>query len=735
MTRDAPAACSAGEQGTTEIREDAMQRLMLYLLVIAALMITTAASAKAEEGKTAPVAALASGGEQTPYVLTGITVTATKTDVPANQSPFTTYTVDRKNIESQPDYFRGNFGPLIQDLPGVMVQETTFKSQPWITLRGTGDFNARTLYMIDGIPVGSSQGFTNAIYRDDIERVDVVMGPSSALYGANASGGVVNIITRQGTPGMGATVSYSYGTFNTNRPRASFGEVVSKGGNKFNYYFSYSGDYSDGYENIPVDNALRIYSKASNFLSTATPESAGYSDNHLTGKAGWTGPNGASLVVAYNYLNQRIKGGQPNLIPLDNGDTGVGHVRFQLPYADFGKVTFTGGYQDWDRPAKTNTGISLSGRTLRYNYAPNYSQDSRVTRYPLELQNDLYLGKNNVLTTGMYFVRERIASESDIWTTGAFKSASSYTQEQKALYVQDQAFFFDKRLSLLAGVRYDQWKTYDIYDSSSTNKNPAGFDDSTTTYRGGAKFQIDGHLAVKSSVGTAYYPGLPTWYFQNVNTGTTWREPNPNMKPEKTWMVDLGLEGDYPSTGTKFSITGYSGIIRDTVSGRYDPHPTLPGVSIIRYSNVGRVEIYGVETLIDQKIMEHLSAFLSLTFNHSSIVRDPVNQGNQLAFSPSFLGSAGVRYNNPSLLNGTLTVRRTTSQFYDNENTRLPFYHTSPYYSFDTKVWRDWKLTGKLTLKTALSVENIFDKNYSPVFIYTNPGRIITGLTALNYKF
>jgi outer membrane receptor for ferrienterochelin and colicin len=51
--------------------------------------------------------------------------------------------------------------------------------------------------------------------------------------------------------------------------------------------------------------------------------------------------------------------------------------------------------------------------------------------------------------------------------------------------------------------------------------------------------------------------------------------------------------------------------------------------------------------------------------------------------------------------------------FYDSENTRLPYYHMDPYQTVDGKVWRDWRLTDRFTLRTALTVENIFDRDFS----------------------
>jgi iron complex outermembrane recepter protein len=717
-----------------------MLKILYLFLVVALLTLPSYGSANEnEEGKkvSPPERAASSGGAEkkaSSYALGEIVVSATKTNVPAEYAPFTTYSVDRKNIESQPDYYRSNYGQLIQDLPGVFVGQAPNKNGAWVNLRGTGDFSARTLYLVDGMPLGSSIMFTNTISNNDIERIDVVMGPSSALYGSNASGGVVNIITRQGAKGMGSTASFGYGSFNTSRPHASIGNEVKSGDNSFNYYFSYSGDYSNGYANIPIDNTLKIYKKSPSTLTTATFNAAGYSSNYLAGKVGWKGSNGASLTLGYNWASLNIDGGQPNLYPVDNGKQGLGNLNFQLPIADIAKVTLTGGHQFWDRPAKTDYGISLDKKNdLVFNWNRRYSQQSKVQRLPAELQSDFYLGKNNVLTAGAFYSNERISSETDGWVNNVFTSRTSYKTDQKAFYIQDQAFFLNRKLSLLGGLRYDDWKYYEIFDSASKPANREDYRNSTVTYRGGAKYQINDELAIRSSAGTAYYPGIATWYFQNVTTGTTWRVANPNLKPEETWMVDLGLEGQYKKSGTSFSATAYYGKITNMFSGRYDPHPTIKGVSILTYQNVGKAEIYGLEARLEQRLVEHLSATLNLTLNESRIIEDPANQGRQVANSPNFMGNVGLKYANPGLINGTLIYRWVANQFYDNENTGLPYYHMNPYQTVDLKIWRDWKLTDKTTLKTALTVENVLDRQFAQEYVYANPGRTVMGVMGVNF--
>ncbi len=142
--------------------------------------------------------------------LESVTVTATKTETDPEAVPFTVRSANREDIEAQPGYYMNNIGELIRDLPGVHVAQYYPWGPPWIHLRGTGYFIGRTLYLIDGLPTHSF--LSTAINPHDVEQMDVILGPSSALYGPNASGGAVNVITRKGQKNMGATTEIAYGS-------------------------------------------------------------------------------------------------------------------------------------------------------------------------------------------------------------------------------------------------------------------------------------------------------------------------------------------------------------------------------------------------------------------------------------------------------------------------------------------------------------------------------------------
>ncbi len=124
--------------------------------------------------------------------------------------------------------------------------------RPTVTLRGvSGDEQGRTLVLMNGVPMNTSdEGGVNwnRLNPYSIGKIEIFKGPGSSLYGNNAMGGVINIITRKPEKGFEADAGISYGTFNTFKP-----ELWMGGSPDQHLTRSLSGFYqsSDGYNNVP----------------------------------------------------------------------------------------------------------------------------------------------------------------------------------------------------------------------------------------------------------------------------------------------------------------------------------------------------------------------------------------------------------------------------------------------------------------------------------------------------
>ena len=147
------------------------------------------------------------------------------TDAPATMNVITARQIKERGYQQLEDALR--------DIPGIDFIHINGYVPTLIYFRGMyGAENLRALLMIDGIAenniIGSNDMAGPAYSLHNVERIEVVWGPASALYGANAFGGVINIITKKGSSVQGLEYEKGYGTFNTHSDNIQFGLRKSK---------------------------------------------------------------------------------------------------------------------------------------------------------------------------------------------------------------------------------------------------------------------------------------------------------------------------------------------------------------------------------------------------------------------------------------------------------------------------------------------------------------------------
>jgi vitamin B12 transporter len=190
---------------------------------------------------------------------------------------------------------------LLQRQPGV---EVTQSGGPGSTsgafIRGAN--TGQTLVLIDGLRAGSSSSGTTsleAIPLDQIDHIEILRGPASSLYGADAIGGVVQVFTKR-TEGSTFTpnLSAGYGTYNTGAVSAGFAGTTGS----LRYSLQAGGRTSDGFNAIANPDNFGY-----------NPDRDGFNTQNLSANLGWTWANGQELSAQYfgNRLNSQFDGGFP----------------------------------------------------------------------------------------------------------------------------------------------------------------------------------------------------------------------------------------------------------------------------------------------------------------------------------------------------------------------------------------------------------------------------------------
>src|SRR5436305_2232632 len=188
------------------------------LAVTLVVLFTSARSLPAQEPVAPPGQTPPSGAGQTPTFREEMVITANLVPVPTEESGSTVTVIGHEEIER-----RGQTSvlDLLRTVPGLeVVQGGGAGSIGSVFLRGA-DSN-HTLVLIDGVRVASTSGGFDfsSLRADNVERIEILRGPQSTLYGSEAIGGVISITTRQGRSGLHSSFDGRTGNYDSHALRA-----------------------------------------------------------------------------------------------------------------------------------------------------------------------------------------------------------------------------------------------------------------------------------------------------------------------------------------------------------------------------------------------------------------------------------------------------------------------------------------------------------------------------------
>jgi iron complex outermembrane receptor protein len=196
-----------------------------------------------------PAAAGASSGETVrsdstgAYSLDEIVVSATRVERAVKDLSATVSVITRQDIEAENT---NSCTDILGSLPGVFVNKTGDFGRADVDIRGLGDRGRSVMVLTDGRPVKMGLmgcTITHTLPLNNVERIEMVRGPASVLYGSDAMGGVINIITRRAESGFEGDLTSSYGSYNTRHLRLRHGGAPGR----VNYYLTGDWRTSDGH--------------------------------------------------------------------------------------------------------------------------------------------------------------------------------------------------------------------------------------------------------------------------------------------------------------------------------------------------------------------------------------------------------------------------------------------------------------------------------------------------------
>ncbi|MBW2631078.1 MAG: TonB-dependent receptor [Deltaproteobacteria bacterium] len=575
-------------------------------------------------------------------------VTASRLEEPLKYSPDSVTIVTEKEIREKGTQ---TVIDVLRDVPGVSIaQNGSFGASASIYLRGTP--NAHTLIMIDGVRVGDSMAIDGTmsitdISTDNIERIEIVRGAQSVLYGSDAIGGVINIITKKGKGNPEFYLSVEGGSFETFREKIG----VSGSSDKISYAASVSRLDTRGVSKADEDlgNNEEDYYHNTNISARV--------DGRLSETVG------IGFSVRHSESTMDMDGGWPLA-----DDNEVQDMNITTALANFDQDIF-----DWWQHI-VKLGITKTKREYTNDDAFNGAYKGTIKL--ASWQHNFFIGEIDTITAGFDYQKE----SGDI--QNPWGNISEKTVDTKSFFIQNK-LTPSKGLSFTLGARHDDHETFG----------------SENTYKGAlAYFYEKTGTKVRASYGTGF--NAPSLYQLYSSSGNT------SLKPEESKGYDVGIDQELFGGKVLLSVTWFHNDIDNMIDWRW----TGPGMYDGKYFNVSKAETRGWETGLSVNPLPWLSFDVHYTCTEAkNNTEGSATYGKYLIYRPKHTGGASLNIKPLENLNVNLNAQyvgrryRTT----DNSEEMLDYTLLNLAVSYDVNDWV--KIFGRVENLTDKKYQSIYE--------------------------
>ena len=509
-------------------------------------------------------------------------VTATRTPIPKNNVIADTTTITEEEIKLAGS---SSLPELLQRQPGIEISNNGGLGKvSTLFLRGTS--STHSVILLDGIRIDSATAGLTAVENiplSQIEKIEIVRGPASSLYGQDAIGGVIQIFTKKGLKGFKPYFSFGYGKYNT---------VIAQGGIR-------GGDNSTSYAiNLSSQNARGFSTFESNPNSSANIynlDNDGYRNKSIS--ASLANKINEKYNISFQYFLSQGKNKYDN--------------RYAAPYQRFDwensqdQESLSGTFNAqitnfWKSSFKFGYGIDDYVEKQSYSYyGPGgyIAKDNiyKTTQNQITWQNDILLPLGSLI-----LLYDKLDQKINVTDT-------SYSKKDR----QNDAFMIGYHLSqanhnFQLGIRRD---FNSVYENTSTGNI-------------GYSYAINSNWSASALAGTAFRS--PTFNYLYAGSYA-----NPDLQPEKSKDIEASLK--YQFETDFFSLVAFKNKITDFIISDITTN--------FRPYNINVAEIYGA-TISNSHFIDHFQIRSSFT------LQSPMNEtaSKYLPRRSNFFGTMGLNY-------------------------------------------------------------------------------------------
>ncbi|MCX7723892.1 MAG: TonB-dependent receptor [Thermodesulfovibrio sp.] len=621
-------------------------------------------------------------------------MTATRVEEPKRDVPYSVQIITQEDIKNST---AKNLGDLIVETAIGHVHKYPGLSTSRIGLRGFNtdifdDLKSRVLILINGNRAGTVNLATIPV--DDIERIEIVKGPASVIYGSSAMGGVINIITKKAKEeGIQGLVGGEAGSWNYWK---TSGEITGKKG-PFDLYISVSRSSIDDY-------SAKGYGKI---------ENTGYNNQALSVRFGYSFFDKHSISLGIQHWRGWDIGSPGARYEPDPDDyKDIERNRVDLEYKT---ETFKVGYYITKNKEEFHEGKGIGNSDITV---------KNTTTQGLSLQKVFLVDEHRFIIGGQW---DRVKVKSSRSTGAPYNPNSEY--DSYGLFSETRLSLFNKKLLLNFGVRYDYFENEILPTEGITALKPGKENLEHVTVRGGIVYKLTDSFSIKGNAGTAFRAPAPDELAADyVSSRGTHYVGNPDLKPEKSRSYDIGVA--YIKDLFKGEIAFFHSIFKDKILRYYDS-----ALKAWTFKNVDGATIQGIEGIFSYDIGLaagldfSLEPFLNFTYHtrYSSKDEDEIQKyGKTLQYIPKSAASFGIKAGKDKWdlkLIANYVGKEKVVDWNPSSKNYEKVVDKSDFMVINLKgSYRPIK-----NLELTFSVENLLDRAYEYVQYYPMPRRTITG--------
>jgi outer membrane receptor protein involved in Fe transport len=609
-------------------------------------------------------------------LLETVTVTAARTEERLGNIPASVSILDAREIRASPALVADD---VLRRLPNFSLfrRSSSLSSHPTtqgVSLRGIGPSGvSRTLVLVDGVPFNDPFGgwvYWTRVPMDSVDRIEVVDGSSSSLYGNYAMGGVINIVSSRPSR---RTVELKTLYGNKKTPKADF--FGSDVWGKLGVAVEGSVFDTDGFP-IVVENERGV-----------VDNNATVTFRNVNVKLDYSPTPDAKVFFRTGYFSEERGNGKIDEVNDTVWKSASGGVRLRLPgESDLQASIFT----DFSTFHSTFFAVPATTpprNTVRLTVDQNVPTDSVGGM----VQWSKAFGTSNFFSVGGDWRRVSGDSNEDTYnqlgpivspvtaSVLALKRVSGGTQRSIGVFVQD-VFTPVRKLVITLSARIDAWKNYDAHNletnipagtpGAGNNPNLPDKDDTVGSPRIAALYHVTDQVRVWGDFSMGFRAPTLNELYRSFSVGAVRTNANSLLGPERLKGGELGVSVA-PVRNVVLRSTFYDNRVKDPVAN-VTITPTNPNQ--LQRQNLGRTRIRGLQTDVEVSVGEYVRVSGGYLFNDAKVrefAANPALVGRYLPQVAKHRGSVQFQYANPRLFNAAIGVQGFGRQFEDDVNVRV----------------------------------------------------------------